>query len=298
MTVITYASIKGGVGKTSNAILTATNLANRKVKDNEGNERNIKVLFIDFDAQNSATVYFTQGIEGIENTIEKCNVYEMLGHNNIVDYAIHTRIDNIDIVPSHLNINKLRSVGFNELKKTLKNTPQDMYDYLIIDTAPYYDNIVINAILASDFIFTPVELNSFGISTTKYLQKLLYDDCIDKVGSWYLFTTKWDESKVMYENSIQMQFMRVLEAEFTDNLLDIHIPKTDFIRAYVDSGETARLKKENTASSIDNLKNQGEQGNKRVRLTGSQKVALEFNRLMNMIMGYKTDDTSKYAEKF
>lgn len=71
--VITYSSMKGGVGKTTNAILTATNLA----------ARGFKVLFFDLDTNNSGTMYFTQGIEGITDTIESHNVFESLSHNDI-----------------------------------------------------------------------------------------------------------------------------------------------------------------------------------------------------------------------
>ena len=66
--IITFSSMKGGVGKTTNAILTAANLA----------ARGFKVLYFDLDTNNSGTMYFTQGIEGIEETIETHNVFESL----------------------------------------------------------------------------------------------------------------------------------------------------------------------------------------------------------------------------
>ena len=50
--VITYSSMKGGVGKTTNAILTATNLA----------ARGFKVLFFDLDTNNSGTMYSTRSL--------------------------------------------------------------------------------------------------------------------------------------------------------------------------------------------------------------------------------------------
>ena len=53
--VITYSSMKGGVGKTTDSILTATNLA----------ARGFKVLYFDLDPNNSGTMYFTAGIENI-----------------------------------------------------------------------------------------------------------------------------------------------------------------------------------------------------------------------------------------
>ena len=69
--IITYSSMKGGVGKTTDAILTATNLA----------VRGFKVLFFDLDTNNSGTMYFSQGIENIQDMIETHNVFESLSHN-------------------------------------------------------------------------------------------------------------------------------------------------------------------------------------------------------------------------
>ena len=46
------------------------------------------------------------GIDGIADTIETHNVFEALSHNDIGRYSIPSRLGNIDIVPSHLNIFK------------------------------------------------------------------------------------------------------------------------------------------------------------------------------------------------
>lgn len=48
--------MNGGVGKTTDSILTATNLA----------ARGFKVLYFDLDPNNSGTMYFTAGIENID----------------------------------------------------------------------------------------------------------------------------------------------------------------------------------------------------------------------------------------
>ena len=54
--VITVSSIKGGVGKSSVVILLANNLASR----------GHKVLVIDMDLNNSATLYYTAGLKDAE----------------------------------------------------------------------------------------------------------------------------------------------------------------------------------------------------------------------------------------
>lgn len=252
--VITFSSMKGGVGKTTNAILTATNLAAR------GN----KVLYFDLDPNNSGTMFFTTGIENIEEKIERCNVFESLSHNKIDGYFITSKIKNVDIVPSHLNIFKLRGIGYTELRKTLIPGNVSNYDYIIIDTAPNYDNLVINAIVAADIILTPIRFSSFDFTTTKFLQKQLYDDAPNQVEKWYLLYSDWIESHARFEDSLQSQFVKLFEQSF-QNILDIHIPRTPIAQNY---------------TQLENFQVDTES-----KIVGSKRLAKEFNKLCNMITG-------------
>ena len=190
--IITYASMKGGVGKSTLSILTATNLA----------ARGHKTVFLDLDGNNSGTMFLTQGIENIAETIEIKNTFEALSHNNLDRNIIPSRIENLDIVPSNLNIYKLRSMGYNELQKTLKGY-SDKYEYVVIDTAPTYDNIVINALSVGDCIITPIQFSSFDFTTSKFLQKQLYDDCPSQVGKWYLLYSDWQQMFANYPETPQ-----------------------------------------------------------------------------------------------
>ena len=249
-TKIAYVSIKGGVGKTTNAIMTATNLA----------ARGYRVLYWDGDGNNSGTMFFTTGISGIADTIESKNTFEALSHTNIANYAVHARIKNIDIVPSHLNIFKLRGIGYNELLRTLR-TAEDNYDFIVIDTAPTYDNLVINAVLAADVIITPIRFTSFDFSTAKFLQKQLYDDCPDKVEKWYLMYSTWEDRWTPFEDSMQSQFVRLFEKHFPHKILEVHIP---LAKAAVDYTQT------DTKLSTKS------------RIVGARKLATEINKLVDM----------------
>lgn len=263
--IITYSSMKGGVGKTTNAILTATNLA----------ARGFKVLFFDLDTNNSGTMFFTMGLTNIEETIETKNVFEALSHNDIKKYVVPSRINNIDIIPSHLNIFKLRGIGYNELQKTLRGYESD-YDYVVIDTAPTYDNIVINALLASDIILTPLKFSSFDFTTAKFLQKQLFDDAPNQVEKWYLLYSDWQERFANFENSPQMQFVHYFEDNFS-NILDIYIPRTEAASKYTQQD----LKVSTT-----------------VKITSARKLAVEINKLVNMLTGEDVNDESKWVERF
>ena len=262
--IITFSSMKGGVGKTTNAILTAANLA----------ARGFKVLYFDLDTNNSGTMYFTQGIEGIEETIETHNVFESLSHNDYKKYVVQSRIENIDIIPSHLNIFKLRGIGYNELQKTLRGYDQE-YQYVVIDTAPTYDNIVINALLAADIIITPIKFSSFDFSTAKFLQKQLMDDAPNQVEKWYLLYSDWQQKFANFENAPQSQFVRFFEENF-QNILQIYIPRTDAASKY-----TQMDTKISTTSKVS---------------TTARSLAIEINKLVNMLTGETNED--KWVERF
>ena len=262
--IITYSSMKGGVGKTTNAILTATNLA----------ARGFKVLYFDLDTNNSGAMYFTQGIEGIEEIIETKNVFESLSHNDFGKYSISARIQNVDIIPSHLNIFKLRGIGYNELQKTLRGY-EEKYDYVVIDTAPTYDNIVINALLCADIILTPIKFSSFDYSTAKFLQKQLYDDAPNQVEKWYLLYSDWQQKFANFENAPQTQFVRYFESNFP-NILQIYIPRTDAASKY-----TQMDLRISTTSKVS---------------TTARNLAIEINKLVNMLTGETSEE--KWIERF
>lgn len=249
--VITFSSMKGGVGKSTDAILLANNLA----------ARGYKVLFFDMDTNNSSTIYYCMGIA---DEFPTQNVAEALTHRTTEGYTVKSRIENVDIVPSTLRLFDIRSIDYHALKKCL---PTDKYDYIIIDTAPTYDNLVMNALYASDYIFTPVQLDYFNLTTSKCLRSHLYDELNEKVDNWYIYYTFWQENLALFPDSIQSQFANVFEQEF-DNILDIQLPNTPATRKYTQTDEKVSVHS---------------------RMLGSQRLALAFNKLANLITGKEAD---------
>ncbi len=260
MKTIAIINMKGGVGKTTNSIMTANCLAGR----------GLKVLFLDCDPNNSATMYYTSGIEGIKDKIERQNVFEVLSHNTIEGYTIPSKIKNVDIIPSHLNIYKLRGIGYNELQKTLR-TVQD-YDFAVIDSAPTYDNIVINSLIAADIILTPIRFTFFDYTTICFLQKQIYDDAPAQIDKWYLLYSDWVQSYARFPDSLQSQFVELFESTF-QNILDVHIPRTLIAQNYTQV--------------------EGFSVSTQSHVVGSKRLALEFNKLCNMICGEENN-----VEKF
>ena len=253
--VITFSSMKGGVGKSTDAVLLANNLA----------ARGFKVLFFDMDTNNSSTIYYCMGIA---DEFPTQNVAEALTHRTTEGYTVHSRIPNIDIVPSSLRLFDIRAIDYHVLKKSL---PKDEYDFIIIDTAPTYDNLVMNALYAADYIFTPVQLDFFNLTTSRFLRSHLYDELNEQVQKWYIYYTFWQENLAVFPESIQSQFAALFESEF-DNILDIQIPNTPATRKYTQTDEKVSIHS---------------------RMLGSQRLAVAFNKLANMITNSEQD-----VEKF
>lgn len=259
MKTIAFSSMKGGVGKSSASIFVANNLA----------ARGFKVLYFDLDTNNSGSMYYTIGIDNIQELQQTKNTFEALSHNNIVDCIIKSRIENVDIVPSSLYIYKLRTIGFNNLKKELEKV-KDCYDFCIIDTAPTWDNIVINAYKAATFILTPIQLDFFNTSTTEVLKAFFYDEVEEVLeeNKWFLFYSEFQPAMARFPESTQSQFVNYFESHW-DNILDIHIPKTQKVVNYV-----GRLNEYVSTTSSNNT---------------TKMLADEINKLVNMLTGVENN---------
>jgi hypothetical protein len=137
--VVSFASIKGGVGKTHIAILLADCLA-------AGGK---KVLLVDSDLNNSLSYHYLDAAM-LEKT-RRLNFAAALGDegNNLCDFAVPTRTAGVDLIASSPYLADLRTLNEKRLKR-LVPTLDGEDDILIIDCHPTYDNIVLNALHAAD----------------------------------------------------------------------------------------------------------------------------------------------------
>lgn len=262
MIKITISTLKGGSGKTTLSILIANNLA----------ARGQKVLVIDLDPNNSSSLYYLSGIKGIEDVIVEKNIFAALTKRDAAANIVATKKDRVDIIPSSLELSSIRTIDTKTLSKVLAQVDND-YDYIIIDTAPTYDNHTISALYAADLIFTPVETIKFCLTTTAFMQAKLYDELQEKINSWYLIYNKWDISYEKFENSRQSQFSRMFESSF-ENFLTVKIPKTPLIDNYINSDEPLSVKS---------------------RAIGNKRMATAINTLIDLI---DVNHTTTSVEEF
>lgn len=153
--VIAIANQKGGVGKTTTAINLAASLAVLEKK----------VLIIDADPQANTT----SGLNFSPDNDEERTLYEaMIGRIGITDALIQTEVDNLQMVPSHINLvgAEIELLEADEresvLKKVLAPVRGD-YDYIIIDCSPSLGLITVNSLTVADSVIIPVQPEFFAL---------------------------------------------------------------------------------------------------------------------------------------
>lgn len=153
--VIAIANQKGGVGKTTTAINLAASLAVLEKK----------VLIIDADPQANTT----SGLNFSPDNDQKRTLYEvMIGDLAIEDALIQTEMDNLHMIPSHINLVgvEIELVDAEDRESILKKmlAPlRDAYDFIIIDCSPSLGLMTVNSLTAADSVIIPVQPEFFAL---------------------------------------------------------------------------------------------------------------------------------------
>ncbi|UWY26085.1 AAA family ATPase (plasmid) [Lacticaseibacillus paracasei] len=151
MQTITFGNFKGGVGKTTNAVLVSRELAKR------GN----KTLLVDLDPQGNATNVMLKTGANIQDEVIKFDqsLMNAISEGNLND-SIITIDENWDLLGSgpdfalygrwleHLGSYNKRVQYLDKLINPLKMK----YDYIILDTPPTQTEITDSALYTSDFV--------------------------------------------------------------------------------------------------------------------------------------------------
>ena len=146
--VISIASQKGGVGKTTTAINLGACLA----------QESRRVLLIDIDPQGNAS----SGL-GTNGNDQRLTIYEtLIGQAEIADAVVPTALANLDLVASGQRLSgaEVELVGMMARETRLKTCLakiRNEYDFILIDSPPALGLLTVNALTASDSVLIPLQ---------------------------------------------------------------------------------------------------------------------------------------------
>ncbi len=165
--IITVAVPKGGAGKTSTTLNLGAALA----------ERGYRVLLVDFDPQGnlSLSVRATIGTPSLYTVIK---TFIATWEPGLAQVIQPSTIPNVDIVPTDVWLNEadedLRGADRREYAlQKLVEPIAPAYDFVLIDTLPYFGMLVKNALVAADELIIPMQAEFLATQSIAMMLKLV-----------------------------------------------------------------------------------------------------------------------------
>jgi chromosome partitioning protein len=163
--VISVASLKGGVGKTT----TSVNLASALARYHQQ-----RVLLVDLDPQGHVgTSIRRQILQGGGKLSEVLTAEEP---GQVMDVATDTSVPYLRVTPSDPALNEAENllsakIGKEMILRDALEVTRTYYDVIVIDCPPNLGNLTLNALVASDFLLVPCDLSPLALRGVESLLK-------------------------------------------------------------------------------------------------------------------------------
>lgn len=150
MKVFTVTNQKGGVGKTTTALILSEGLS----------RKGYRVLTIDSDPQGNLS--YTTGIEKGESAL-----YSLFNGKITTREAIKKNNIGYDCISGGKELSRVEleftETGREYLLKEIIDPIKEEYDYIIIDTPPTLSLLTVNALTASDSVIIPMSTDAYSL---------------------------------------------------------------------------------------------------------------------------------------
>jgi chromosome partitioning protein len=239
MRKIVFASKKGGVSKTTSAILTSLILSEEA-----------PTLLIDLDSQNALTSFFFDDLTLIQGK----SILEAIKGEKLFDQVIQNVGPNLDVIPSVLEFEEIdewqRTGKELILKKELKQV-EDKYEYVVIDTPPNLRTETVLGLVAADIIIIPARLEKmdtraidFTVDKTINQIKDDFNPTLEKI---LILASQYN-----YQNrTVNDLAYDTLKEEYGDMVLDIKVQNSSKISQFLYMGYQGKFNRKDFPEYVE-----------------------------------------------